>query len=390
MFECGPLYTANLEATEDIVINQGGTYSGKTYSIMQVLFSKAIAEPKRRILVIGQTVPNLKSGAMLDAEEILDTSEELQGCYSSFNKTDRIYTFNSGSFIQFKSFANAQDAKSGKRDYSFFNEINGIAKPIFDEIEMRTEIRTFVDYNPNEEFYIHELVKHPPIDTSVKFIRSWHEHNPFLPDKIHKKIEALKHKDEELFKVYARGITGKIEGLVFRNFVQQTELPENAKYVGTGMDFGFNDPTAVVSVWLYNEELWLKEELYQTGLTSSDIFRLVNKKDRYICDSSRPDTMEELKRMGLKVEGAMKHLKSKNQRGSIGTGIDILKRYKLNVIGANLIKEFKSYKWKVDRLTGKVVDEPVDFMNHGIDAVRYVGLNKLRTKRSGHYNMSTI
>jgi hypothetical protein len=37
-----PLYEANYLATERIVINQGGTYSSKSYSIMQVLVTMAL------------------------------------------------------------------------------------------------------------------------------------------------------------------------------------------------------------------------------------------------------------------------------------------------------------------------------------------------------------
>ena len=84
--------------------------------------------------------------------------------------------------------------------------------------------------------------------------------------------------------------------------------------------------------------------------------------------------------MGLRIEGANKHLKSKNQKGSINTGIDIIKRYKIRVVGSNLVKELKAYKYRVDK-TGVPINEPVDFMNHALDALRYVGLNKLKTSK---------
>ena len=141
MFKASELFTWNYEATEDIVINQGGTSSGKTYSIMQALCSIAVRE-KANILVVGQSIPNLKVGAMTDMATIIESSEQLKALIKGFNKTDRIYDFVSGSTIQFKSFQDYQDAKSGKRDYSFFNEVNGIPKPIFDEIHMRTRLRT--------------------------------------------------------------------------------------------------------------------------------------------------------------------------------------------------------------------------------------------------------
>ena len=269
-----------------------------------------------------------------------------------------------------------QDAKSGKRDYTFFNEVNGIPKPIFDEIHLRTRKRTWVDYNPNEEFWIHDYIGKP----GVKFFRTWHEHNPFLSQKIRDKIEGLREIDEDLWKVYGRGMTGKIEGLVFRKWKQATDIPEGAEYIGTGMDFGFtNDPTAVVSVYKSDGNLYVKEELYRTGLTNQDIYREVDKTNKFIADSAEPKSIEELKRMGLKIEPAVKGKDSVNQ------SIDILKRFNIFLIGENLVKEFRAYKWKVDRKTNNPTNEPVDFMNHAIDALRYVALNKLKEKSNAKF-----
>lgn len=375
MFKASELYLANLNATEELIINQGGTSSGKTYSIIQALFSIAISE-KCDILVVGQSIPNLKVGALKDAVDIISNSEELKNLIASENKTDRLYTFHSGSTMHFKSFQDFQDAKSGKRDYTFFNEVNGIPKPIFDEIHLRTRKRTWVDYNPNEEFWIHDYIGKP----GVKFFRTWHEHNPFLDQKVRDKIEGLKEIDEDLWKVYGRGMTGKIEGLVFRKWKQATDIPEGAEYIGTGMDFGFtNDPTAVVSVYKSDGNLYVKEELYRAGLTNQDIYREVDKTNKFIADSAEPKSIEELKRMGLKVEPAMKGKDSVNQ------SIDILKRFNLFLIGENLVKEFRAYKWKVDRKTNNPTNEPVDFMNHAIDALRYVALNKLKEKSRAQF-----
>lgn len=375
MFKTSELYLANLNATEDLVINQGGTSSGKTIAILQALFSIAVRE-KCNILVVGQSIPNLKTGALKDALTIIDNSEELKQLIVSYNKTERELIFRSGTSMIFKSYQDSQNARSGKREYSFFNELNGISMPIFTEIALmgRTTVRTFVDYNPNEEFYIHNFIGKP----GVKFLRTWHEHNPFLSQKIRDKIEGLKDIDEELWKVYARGMTGKIEGLVFRKWKQAESVPEGAEYIGSGLDFGFtNDPTAGLDVYRVENDLYVVETLYQTGLTNPDIYRLLEKNHRHIADSAEPKSIEELKRMGLKVEGATKG------PDSITSSIDILKRFNINLIGHNLVKEFKSYKWKVDKRTNEPTNEPVDFMNHLIDALRYVALAKLK-ERSRH------
>ena len=195
MFDSGYLYLDTRNCKADVLVHQGGTSSGKTYSILQALCDIAISEANRIITVVGQDIPNLKAGSLRDLENIINSSEELKSLLVSYNRTDRIFTFNTGSIIEFKSYANAQDAKNGKRDYAFFNEANGIKFEIYNEIALRTKIRVFIDYNPNEAFWVHEYLIGKP---NVQLIISDHRHNPFLSDKVRQKIEALKDIDEEL------------------------------------------------------------------------------------------------------------------------------------------------------------------------------------------------
>ena len=60
-----------------VFVNQGGTSSGKTYCIMQVLFDLACSEPNQIITVVGQDLPNLKAGALRDARMIRAGEEGL-------------------------------------------------------------------------------------------------------------------------------------------------------------------------------------------------------------------------------------------------------------------------------------------------------------------------
>lgn len=385
MFQVGPLYEANLMASEDVVVNQGGTSSGKTYSILQVLFTKAIQAPYLVITVVGQDIPNLKAGALRDAEAIVASSPELSKLVVDYHKTDRIFKFWNGSVIEFKSYDNQQDAKSGKRDYLFLNEANGIPYQVYTELAMRTRKQVFIDYNPNAEFWVHSDVLS---EKGVKLFISDHRHNPFCPQKIRDKIEALRFKDYELFKVYGRGLTGKIEGLIFRNWELCDTIPTEAELIAHGLDFGFtNDPTGLLSVYRCNGELWLKERLYETGLTNPAIAeRLpgseVTMYDSIVADSAEPKSIAEINNYGYQVEAALKGW------DSVKNSIDIIKRFKLNVTrdSTNLRKELNSYKWKQDK-NGKTLNEPVDFLNHLIDPLRYVGLNKLANSNSGLYDL---
>lgn len=385
MFAVGPLYEANLTAREDVVVNQGGTSSGKTYSILQVLFTKAIQAPNLVITIAGQDIPNLKKGALRDAENIVAGSAELQRLILDYHKTDRVFKFWNGSIMEFNSYDGPQDAKSGKRDYLFVNEANGIPYNVYVELSMRTRKQTFIDYNPNSEFWVHAEVLNEP---NVMLLISDHRHNPFCQQKIRDKIEALRFKDLELFKVYGRGLTGKIEGLIFRNWNLVDAIPDGATLIAYGLDFGFtNDPSGLLGVWQQDGQLWLREQFYETGLTNPAIAGKfpgcgVTAYDDIIADSAEPKSIAEIANYGYNLYPAMKGA------DSVKNSIDIIKRYTLNVTkdSTNLRKELNNYKWKQDK-DGKTLNEPVDFLNHLIDPLRYVGLNKLANSNSGIYDL---
>jgi phage terminase large subunit len=395
MFETSEVYEWNLEAQEDVVINQGGTSSGKTYSILQVLFTYAVKEPNT-ITVVGQDIPNLKTGSLKDALDIYEASERLRELVDTYNKSDRIFHFKNGSTIHFTSFDSAQDAKNGKRDYLFINEAQGVSYSIYDELHTRTKKQTFIDYNPNAEFWVHrELIGKP----HTRLIISTYKNNPFAPKKSIEKIEA-RIDDKEWYDVYGRGKTGKIEGLVYRNWFIVPSISHDAKFVGNWLDFGFtNDVTSFGEVYLHNGELWVNELIYETGLvnvmprdathyTPNINDRLkelgINYGREIIADSAEEKSISELSSCGWNIRGVKKY------PGSVKDGIDILKRYKINVTqrSVNTRKELNAYRWKVDRLTNESLNEPVDVDNHSLDGIRYVALSNLvQNQGSGNYSM---
>ncbi|PJJ79956.1 PBSX family phage terminase large subunit [Mucilaginibacter auburnensis] len=375
------LFRRNYAATAQVVVNQGGTSSGKTFAIEQVLFCKACETGNLVITVVGQDIPNLKAGALRDALKIYNDSEEIKSAVKSFNKTDRIFEFHNGSIIEFKSYDNDQDAKSGKRDYLFVNEANGIDWLIYSELALRTRIRIFIDYNPNTAFWVHDNLLGKP---GVELIISDHRHNPFLDDASRQKIEGLKDDDEERWKVYARGLTGKISGLVLTNWHLCDAIPVDARLLAAGLDFGFtNDETGCLLVYQKSGELWINEVLYETGLTNQDVSKRLllaglTKSHEIVADSAEPKSIEELKRLGWFISAA------KKGPDSVKHSIDILKRYKLNITrqSVNLRKELERYKWRTDA-SGKATNQPVDTWNHLIDPLRYVALNKLKVNATG-------
>lgn len=230
------LYDANMSDDYRTFVNQGGTSSGKTYTLMQVLFTHAMNERGAVITVCGQDLPNLKVGALRDAKTIINASDWMQQFFK-VNESGSFITGINGSVIEYKSYENAQDAKSGKRDYLFINEANGIPYEIYWQLAMRTRKKVYLDYNPSARFWVHDEVVWRE---GTRLIISDHRGNPFLTKEEHDRIEGIS--DPELWKVYARGATGQITGLVLTNWDIVDAMPaaHERKMTVYGMDFGFS------------------------------------------------------------------------------------------------------------------------------------------------------
>lgn len=366
MFDTGLLFVNTYKHAKDggvkVVVNQGGTSSGKTYTILQVLFLLAIEDAGCVITVTGQDIPNLKKGALRDTRNIYNNTEQLHEYIESYNKTDRIYQFTNGSIIEFVSFSDEQDAKSGKRDYLFVNEANGIDYPIYWQLAIRTRKKIFIDYNPTAKFWVHEKLIGQP---GVKLLISDHRHNPFLSPELHAEIESID--DPELHRVYARGLTGQVKGLIYPRYQLIDSIPGFVK-THYGLDFGFNHKMALVEVGSWeNREYW-NELIYQSELTISDLIALMKElgvgKQIIYCDSARPDAIADLKLAGFMAVMADKDVRN---------GIDYIKRKQLIITrnSKGILKEIQHYKWKQDKRTNEFIDEPVKFMDDAMDAARY-------------------
>ena len=379
LFEVSDLFMANKETEERTVVNQGGTSSGKTYSIMQLLFEMAMNEPDLVVTIVGQDIPNLKKGAYRDAKTILNQSPILQVWFPYINESERVIRCINGSVLEFTSFKDEQDAKSGKRDVLFINECDGIAYGIYWQLDMRTRRKVFLDYNPSTRFWVHDNVIGRK---NVKLIISDHRCNPFLSKEEHEKIEKIE--DYELWKVYARGKTGKLKGLIFPEFRIVDRMPEVLECKGNwyGLDFGYtNDPTALENMRLAHGELWVDELLFEAGYDNPMIARVMKtngimRRDVVIADCAEPKSISEINSFGFNVRPSSKG------PDSIKNGIQILQRYKINVTrrSTGIIQEMKRYKWKVDK-NGVMLNVPIEVWNHGIDAIRYVSLKTLSARR---------
>jgi phage terminase large subunit len=317
---------------------------------------------------------------MEDLKNILASNGMQAGRDYAENKSDHIITFPLGGRIRFFSADNGkwQKMKSSTRDILFLNECNHLEYEIFRQLSVRTRRAIFLDWNPDAEFWFE--LKGIEARKDTKVIHSTYKDNPFLGEEQIKAIEANK-EDENWWRVYGLGLTGKLEGLVYKRWDIVEEVPEDAKPIGRGLDFGFtNDPTAIVDVYMQGGELWCKERAYTRGLTNIEIadFLKTLPAMQTVADSAEQKSIREIYNAGIRqIEPAIKGA------DSIKNGIDILQRYVMHFTAdsLNLISEARHYMWMEDKITGEKLNTPIDKFNHLMDALRYVAINKLSERR---------
>ena len=354
-----------------IVINQGGTRSGKTYSTLQVLceYCQRNRDSGAIISVIRKTLPALKGSAYRDFLEIL----QREGWYSEndHNKSEMYYNL-FGNLFEFISVDQPQKIRGRKRTICFINEANELTWEDFFQLNIRTSDKIIVDYNPSDEF--HWIYEKLQIREDADFFVSTYLNNPYLPQELIDEIELLRQADDNYWRVYGLGERGISQETVYTHW-SYGEFPEDCE-VAYGVDFGYNVPSTVVKIGFKEASCYVSEALYETKLTTNDLIeRLrglgIERSDELFCDNAEPKTIEELCRAGYNAKPAEK---------DVYAGIQKVKSMPLIVTpeSANLIKEIKSYKWKLDK-NGKIhPDEvPVKFNDHAMDAMRYGIYTKL-------------
>ena len=365
-----------------IIVEQGGTRSGKTYNIlMWIIFDYCTNNTKKIITICRKTFPALRATVMRDFIEIIRNHNMYREEYH--NKSNSEY-YLYGNLIEFTSLDQSQKIRGRKRDLLFINEANELYWEDWQQLIFRTQERIVIDYNPSDEY--HWIYDKVITRKDCDFFKTTYLNNPFLEDSIKSEIERLKDTDEQYWQIYGLGEKARSVATVF-SYVEIEKVPYNASLVALGMDYGYtNDPTVLCSVYVENQNLYIEEHLYRTQMTTQYIhaFLVDNGFERSLiyADSAEPRLNDELRRMGHNVHNSLKG------KDSINAGIDLLKRYKIHVLSSsrNAIQEFRNYKWQEDK-SGKLTNQPIDLNNHIIDSVRYATYSILSRPNFGKYTI---
>ena len=369
-----------LEENKDkrLLLFQGSARSGKTYNIIIWLVIHLLQTPNKTLSIVRKTLPALKGSVLQDLKEILETLALYEP--SRWKKQEGYYTFENGSVIEFFSTDEEQKLRGRKRDMLFINEANEITRDEYVQLAIRTTETIIMDYNPSDLYsYIYELIE---TEDDVFFHKSTYKENPFLTKEIIKEIESLQDKDENLWRVFGLGERGIATNSVFTKYYEIDEIPQT-KNIFRGLDWGYNDPTAFIEVRKIDDNIYVKELLYERGLTANDIIYKIQQldidpTDDIWCDSARPEIIEDLKRARINAKPVKKN--------TILHGIDLIKRHKVYIDknSTNILDEFKNYKWKKNK-DGNILDTPEDKYNHSIDAIRYAMEMSNKPKPEYHF-----
>lgn len=375
------------------MIVYGGRRSAKSFSVSQLLVRRAI-EYVRTIVVMRKVANTLRLSVWRRVLSALEEAGIRPLC--KVNKSERSIELPNGSVFHFVGADDPEKLKSieGVTDY-WLEEGNE-----FDEIDLDTidaglsaDVvpipQIWITFNPIPfvEAYVpwllarfvrpvpHELGK-MAIDRErgVCVLRTWYRHNPFCPEATIRLLESYKETNPDLYVMWALGEFTFLEGVIFKNWDVVPEVPEYAELKGYGLDFGFaDDPLAVIKVWMTNRELWLQQRVYATELTNQEASAEMEaagvrkRLDLIVGDSAEPKSIKELRQLGWFVVPCDKGPDYKR------AAIRYLQGFKIHVLSdsPDLIKEFSTWSWKKDKVTGRYLPIPVDGGDHGIDATIY-------------------
>ena len=368
---------------------QGSSRSSKTYNIVLFLCLYLLEHANTRLSVVRKTLPAIRGSVLYDFKDILVRL----GIWAdaNFNKSEMIYTFPNGSFVEFFSTDQEQKLRGRKRDILFVNEANELSFVEWQQLAMRTSQFKILDYNPSfsEDHWIMKLNDESGV---YHFITTYRD-NPFLEQTIIDEIESLQTKSPTLWQIYGLGKRAIVEGIVFPRIEQVAEFPDWCKSEFIGIDFGYtNDPTAIVKVgYAVNADdeecLFIDEICYRTRMTTGDICDALRPYRNMTIDaeSADPRLIDEIHKSGARIYPV------KKGTGSIEAGIARMQTFRIFVTARslNVLKEFRNYTYAQDK-DGRWLNIPIDAYNHAIDAVRYVVMSELMSVPRGKFRLTII
>lgn len=359
-------------SVKPIVVCVGGSGSSKSHSMAQLFIQKFFTERNKVFVISRKTLAALRITAYRVVVGLLQDYGRYHLCDE--NKTLGTITYGSN-IIQFFGLDDPQRKKSFLANYIWLEEASEYTKE--DIMTLRLCLKLDAGQDRNQLYMTFNPVDCDVFDAfendpGAEWIWSTYHDNPFAVESFIDLLESSKEKDLNFYSIYALGKRGRLENIIYPHWQMVDGFPAELQKDCYGLDFGYENPSVCVRTGIMGEKLYLDEELYQTHLTNADLIerlKTLKRLDIY-ADSSEPQRIEELRRAGFNAYPAQKDVR---------LGIDTVKRYDIMLTkrSVNLIKEIRTYQRKKDK-DGKILDEPVKFNDHGMDAVRYAVLSSTK------------
>ena len=375
----------NLSARTKIV--RGGSSAGKTIAVLLILIDYAIVNKGKEISVVAESIPHLRRGALKDFLTILKSLNRYKE--RQFNRSTLKYEFTNGSYIEFFSTDQPDKLRGARRTDLFINECNNVSFDSFQQLSIRTSGSVWLDYNPTNLFWVDkELIGQEDTD----FITLTYKDNNTLPQSIVKEIEKAKVKAKtstywaNWWKVYGLGEIGSLEGVCIPDWREIDKVPEDARLLCGGMDFGYSvDNSTYIRLYKWNNAYIYDELLCRKGMHNRDISLFLtnqNVKENIYADSAEPKSIAELNNYGHRVYPVTKG------RDSIVYGINLMNQNEIYVTrrSKNFIRELQGYIWAKDK-EGNDLQKPTGTHPDCIDAARYALMMQLENPNRGEYHI---
>jgi phage terminase large subunit len=363
-------YRKYLENESRYFILYGGAGSGKSYFAAQKILFRMLYENHHKILLIRKVAKTIRNSQFSLLKTLISDSN-LSSSFR-FRESDLSITnkLNSNTIIS----VGVDDREKLKSIHGitsiWIEEATELSKKDFVQIDLRLRNRTsnykqiIMTFNPvDANHWLHNTHLN-----NSETVKTTFKDNPYLDNSYIDVLNNLKNEDKEYYDIYALGNWGTLKNIIFKPFEILQKYPLHFDETIYGLDFGYNNPTALIKVKIKDGCYYTDELIYGSKMTNSDLVNLMNKTiknktDMIFCDPAEPDRIKELEIAGFNVHPALKNVKD---------GIDFMKSQKIfsKPGNQNLNKEVLSYSYKTDR-NGNIYDEPVKFNDHALDALRY-------------------
>ena len=372
-----------------IICNEGGSRSGKTWTIFHWLVRYCLDnDDPKEIYIIRDTLVNCRDYTLVEFQNCL----KLIGIYEDknlINSPKPVYNL-WGHKIKFRGLDDEQSSEGYPSDIIYFNEALENESSGMKGLMMRCRDLILMDWNP--KFTMHEtfeLEKRP----DAVFLRTTYLDNvKNLPKAVIDEIEGYNPEipanlesgtaDPYRWKVYGKGERANREGLVFPDVTWVEAFPEDIDQKCYGLDFGKTNETAIVEVGMRRRkdntgrhDLFLRKLFYQPTKTSDIVIEVVQRlgiAQHIWCDCNLPGWIADMRRKEIQA------LATKKFDGSRDYWITSIKKFNIHIVkDIDFRKEQENFSYRV--VDGITLSETIKKHDHLWSATGYAVVGDLRT-----------